>query len=104
MAKHKLLPSSATPERIRGHSWAGEGMKTTFFLDGVSSNTCKENESLVLVPKQMTLVQKQDGCTATMSCNIKNERTSFNQHAFSFLVIPQQFNLTNYHAGEQFNY
>lgn len=95
MAKHKLLPSSATPERIGGHSWAGDGMKPTFFSGGVNSNTCKENESLVLVPKQMTQVQKQDGCTETISCNITNERTSLNQRALLFLLVPRQFNLTN---------
>lgn len=95
MAKHKLLQSSATPERIGGgHSWAGDRMKLTFFTGrrGVSSNTCKENESLVLVPRQMTQVQKQDGCTVTISCNITNERTSLNHRALLFLHVPRQFN------------
>lgn len=79
MAKHKLLPSSATPERIGGHSWAGDGMEPTFFSGGGSSNTRKEKESLVLVPGQMTQVQEQDRCTATIGWKIRNERTSLNQ-------------------------
>lgn len=32
--KHKLLPGSATPERIGGHSWAGDGMKHFLFRRG----------------------------------------------------------------------
>lgn len=77
-----------------GHSWAGDRMKPTFFTGrrGVRSNTCKENESLVLVPRQMTQVQKQDGCTVTISCNITNERTSLNHRALLFIHVPRQFN------------
>lgn len=71
----------------RGHSGAGDGMEPAFFLGGVSSNTCKENQSLVLVPSQKTQVQKCDGCTVTISCNIANERTSFKSVCF---IIPAE--------------
>lgn len=87
--------TQAASEEIGGHSWAEDGMKPAFFLSGVSSNTCKENESLVLVPKQMTQVQKQDRCTSTISCNITKERTSLNQCALLALLVLQPFNLTN---------
>lgn len=88
MAKHKLLPSSATPERIGGHSWAGDGMKPTFLTGGVNCNLCVETHTaLVLFPKQMTQVQKQDGCKPTITSNITNERPSLIQDAFLFLLV-----------------
>lgn len=52
-------------EDREGHSWAGDRMKPAFLWGGLSSNTCKENESFVLVPRQMTQVEKQDGCILT---------------------------------------
>lgn len=87
-------------DRERGGVTAGQetGWSSLSFFTGrrgVSSNTCKENESLVLVPRQMTQVQKEDGCTVTISCNITNERTSLNHRALLFLHVPRQFNWTN---------